>query len=99
MKKLGNMEKANLKILFSLLFSFKLVFISKINAMFTWALKPNKMPKHRLDEEMLTHSLLKTSDGKHNLMKKWENVGKSKFKKYCKIQSLWPILISEHPGI
>jgi hypothetical protein len=25
-----------------------LVFISKINAMFTWALKPNKMPKHRL---------------------------------------------------
>jgi hypothetical protein len=30
------------------LFSFKLVFISKINAMFTWALKPNKMPQHRL---------------------------------------------------
>ena len=26
----------------------KLVFISKINAMFTWALKPNKIPKHRL---------------------------------------------------
>jgi hypothetical protein len=25
-----------------------LVFISKINAMFTWALKPNKIPKHRL---------------------------------------------------
>ena len=25
-----------------------MVFISKINAMFTWALKPNKIPKHRL---------------------------------------------------
>jgi hypothetical protein len=25
-----------------------LVFISKINAMFTWALKPNKIPNHRL---------------------------------------------------
>ena len=32
----------------SLWFSFKLVFISKINAMFTWALKPNKISKHRL---------------------------------------------------
>jgi hypothetical protein len=26
----------------------EILFISKINAMFTWALKPNKMPKHRL---------------------------------------------------
>ena len=25
-----------------------MVFISKINVMFTWALKPNKIPKHRL---------------------------------------------------
>ena len=27
---------------------FKLVFISKIYALFNWALKPNKMPNHRL---------------------------------------------------
>jgi hypothetical protein len=43
--KLKNIVKYNL---LSLWFSFKLVFISKINAMFTWALKPNKITKHRL---------------------------------------------------
>jgi hypothetical protein len=33
--------------------------------MFTWALKPNR------------NYLLKTSDSKHNLMKKWANMEKA----------------------
>ena len=50
---------------------------------------------HGIEMDKIVHEnrnfLLKTSDNKHNLMKKMGKYGKIKLKKYCKIQSLRPI--------